>query len=111
MASVNKVILVGRLGKDPELKSTQNGKCFAKFSLATQEGERTEWHSIVAWEKTAELAASYLAKGSQVYIEGRLATRTWDDEQGNKKYMTEIVASTLQFLDSKKKEKEEDIPF
>jgi single-strand DNA-binding protein len=106
--SVNKVILIGNLGKDPEIKYTPNGKAHAKFSLATNDrfkdknGEwqdRTEWHNIVAWERLAEIAAQYLKKGGKVYIEGRLQTHSWDDKQTNqKRYMTEIVASELVML-------------
>jgi single-strand DNA-binding protein len=104
--SVNKVILLGTLGKDPELKYTPQGTAVAKWSMATnssykdkQSGEwkeHTEWHNIVAWQRTAEVAAEYLKKGRQVYIEGRLQTRSWDDkETGAKKYMTEIVVNEM----------------
>jgi single-strand DNA-binding protein len=104
--SVNKVILLGTLGKDPELKYTPQGTAVAKFSMATNENykdkqsgewkERTEWHNIVVWQRMAEVAAEYLKKGSKAYIEGRLTTRSWDDkETGQKKYMTEIVANDL----------------
>lgn len=104
--SVNKVILLGTLGKDPELKYTPQGTAVAKWSMATnssykdkQSGEwkeQTEWHNIVAWQRTAEVAAEYLKKGRQVYIEGRLQTRSWDDkESGAKKYMTEIVVNEM----------------
>jgi single-strand DNA-binding protein len=104
--SVNKVILLGTLGKDPELKYTPQGTAVAKWSMATnssykdkQSGEwkeQTEWHNIVAWQRTAEVAAEYLKKGRQVYIEGRLQTRSWDDkETGAKKYMTEIVVNEM----------------
>ena len=106
--SVNKVILIGNLGKDPELKYTPTGTAVAKFSLATNErykdkaGEwqdRTEWHNIVAWQKLAEIAAEYLKKGRSVYIEGRIRTHSWDDKtSGQKKYMTEIVANDLVLL-------------
>jgi len=108
---VNKVILIGRLGKDPEIKSTPSGTTVTKFSLATDEkftdrsGEkqdRTEWHNIVCWQRTAEVAAEYLKKGGKVYIEGRLTTRSWDDkETGQKKYMTEVVANDLVLLGGK----------
>jgi single-strand DNA-binding protein len=109
MLGVNKVILIGRLGKDPELRYTPGGQATASFSLATSERwtdkngqrqERTEWHNIVAWTKLAELANQYLKKGSPAYIEGRITTRSWDDRDGNKKYKTEIVANTIQFLGS-----------
>ena len=106
--SVNKVILIGNLGKDPEVKYTPSGTAVAKFSLATNErykdkaGEwqdRTEWHNIVAWQRLAEIAGEYLKKGRAVYIEGRLQTRSWEDKQsGQKKYMTEIVANDLVLL-------------
>ena len=106
--SVNKVILVGNLGKDPEVKYTPQGKAVAKFSMATsrnvkdQSGqwqEQAEWHNIVLWEKLAEIAGQYLKKGGKVYIEGRLQTRSWDDKTtGQKKYMTEIVANDMVLL-------------
>ena len=109
--SVNKVILIGNLGKDPEVKYTPNGTAVAKFSIATNErfkdksGEwqdRTEWHNIVAWARTAEIAGEYLKKGRTVYIEGRLQTRSWEDQQTKqKKYMTEIVVSDLVLLGGK----------
>src|SRR5881275_2015460 len=110
--SVNKVILIGTLGKDPELKYTPQGTAVAKFSMATNESfkdkqsgewkERTEWHNIVCWQRTAEVAAEYLKKGGKCYIEGRLTTRSWDDkETGQKRYMTEIVAQDLVLLGSK----------
>jgi single-strand DNA-binding protein len=107
MAGVNKAILVGRLGKDPEIKYTPSGTAIANFTMATSENykdkdgqkqERTEWHKIVAFGKLAEICGEYLAKGKQVYIEGRIQTRSWDDKDGNKKYMTEIVANTMQML-------------
>ena len=107
MAGVNKAILVGRLGKDPEIKYTPSGTAIANFTMATSENykdkdgqkqERTEWHRIVAFGKLAEICGEYLAKGKQVYIEGRIQTRSWDDKDGNKKYMTEIVANTMQML-------------
>src|SRR5512136_178882 len=104
---INKVILVGRLGKDPEIRSTPSGTSVARFSLATdekftdkngQKQERTEWHNIVAWGKLAELVNQYLKKGRSAYVEGRINTRSWDDRDGNKKYRTEITASQIQFL-------------
>ncbi len=107
MAGVNKVILIGNLGKDPELRRTTNGTSIASFPLATTErynnknGERqdrTEWHNIVAWGKLAELVNQYLKKGRSAYIEGRITTRSWDDKDGNKRYKTEIVANQIQFL-------------
>ena len=105
--SVNKVILIGNLGKDPELKHTSSGTAMAKFTLATNErykdknGEwqdKTEWHNVVLWQRLAEIAAEYLKKGRSVYIEGRLQTREWEDKQGQKRYTTEIVASDLVLL-------------
>ncbi|HXZ85895.1 MAG TPA: single-stranded DNA-binding protein [Myxococcota bacterium] len=107
MASVNKVILVGNLGRDPEIRYTQQGTAVANFSLATtnrfknrsgEMEERTEWHRIVAWDKLAEICGQYLAKGRQVYIEGRLQTRDWEDKDGNKRSTTEVVAQTMQML-------------
>ena len=106
--SVNKVILLGNLGKDPEVKYTPQGKPVAKFSLATNERykdkdgnwqDRTEWHNIVLWERLAEIAGEYLKKGSKVYIEGRIRTDSWDDKQTNqKKYMTNIIGNDLVLL-------------
>jgi single-strand DNA-binding protein len=108
MKSVNKVILIGNLGKDPEVKYTPQGTAVAKLTLATNERfkgkdgnwqDRTEWHNIVLWARLAEIAGEYLKKGGKVYIEGRLQTRSWDDKQtGQKKYMTEVVASDLVLL-------------
>ncbi len=106
MASVNKVILIGNLGRDPELRYTKSGAAVANFSLATtdsftregQREERTEWHRIVAWGKTAELCTQYLAKGRSVYIEGQLRTREWEDKDGNKRQTTEVHAQTVTFL-------------
>ena len=107
MAGINKVILVGRLGADPEVKTVSGGNTVARLSLATSENwtdkegqkqERTEWHRIVVWGKLAELCGRYLNKGRQVYVEGRLQTRSWEDQQGQKRYTTEIVANTVQFL-------------
>ncbi|MGZ3695179.1 MAG: single-stranded DNA-binding protein [Bdellovibrionota bacterium] len=105
--SVNKVLLIGRLGNNPEIRYTNTGTAVANFNLATSENwndkngqkqERTEWHRVVVWGKLAELCEKYLAKGRQCFVEGRLQTRSWDDKDGNKKYTTEIVASTIQFL-------------
>jgi single-strand DNA-binding protein len=107
MAGVNKVILIGNLGKDPELRYTPGGQPVASFSVATterwtdkngQRQDRTEWHNIVVWGKLAELTNQYLKKGRPVYIEGRITSRSWDDRDGNKKYRTEIVANQIQFL-------------
>jgi len=108
--SVNKVILLGRLGQDPELKYTPSGAAVCSFSMATSENwtdksgqkqEKTEWHKIVVWGKLAEVCNQYLAKGRQAYIEGRLQTRSWEDNTGQKRYMTEINASTVQFIGEK----------
>lgn len=106
--SVNKVILIGNLGKDPEIKYTPSGTPVAKFTLATNERykdkggewqERTEWHNIVAWQKLAEIVGEYLKKGSKAYVEGRLQTSSWEDKQsGEKKYRTEIIAQDLVLL-------------
>jgi single-strand DNA-binding protein len=108
--SVNKVILVGRLGRDPEVKYTPSGAPVAKFSLATDEtfkdrsGEQqkhTEWHNIVAWNKLAEICGEYLTKGKLVYIEGSIRSRQWEDQAGNKRTTYEIIARTMQMLGSK----------
>ncbi|HOP07413.1 MAG TPA: single-stranded DNA-binding protein [candidate division Zixibacteria bacterium] len=105
--SVNKAILIGRLGKDPELRYTQSGKAVASFSLATSERwkgqdgqmqESTTWHNIVAWGRQAELAKEYLSKGREVYIEGRIQNRSYDDKDGNKRYISEVITQTIQFL-------------
>jgi len=106
--SVNKVILVGNVGKDPEVKYTPSGVALAKFSLATNErykdksGEwqdRTEWHNILAWERLAEIVGEYVHKGAKLYVEGRLQTSSWEDRQsGDKKYRTEIVARDIVLL-------------
>ncbi len=111
MASVNKVILIGRLGRDPELRKTTGGTNVASFSMATSEKfknksgemqEKTEWHNIILWSKLAELAGKYLRKGREVYIEGKLQTSSWEDKNGGgKKYKTEVVATSMQFLGGK----------
>lgn len=107
MAGVNKAILVGNLGRDPELRYTQNGQAVVNFTLATSENwtdksgervERTEWHRIVVWGKTGEMCAQYLSKGRTVYVEGRIQTREWEDKDGNKRYTTEINAQTVNFI-------------
>ena len=107
MASVNKVILVGNLGRDPEVRYMPNGDAVANYSIATTETwkdkngmrqEKTEWHNIVMYRRLAEIAGEYLKKGSSVYIEGRLQTRKWQDKQGNDRYTTEIVADQMQML-------------
>jgi single-strand DNA-binding protein len=107
MASLNKVMLIGNLGKDPEVRAIPSGVKVANFSIATSENytgkdgnkvEKTEWHNIVMWRGLAEVAEKYLKKGSPVFIEGRLQTRSWDDQSGQKKYMTEIVADNMVML-------------
>jgi single-strand DNA-binding protein len=110
MASLNKVMLIGRLGQDPECKQVGDS-LVANFTVATNEywkdkatGEKkelTEWHKIVVWGKQAELAQSFLKSGSQVYLEGKVQTRQWEDKEGNKRYTTEIKVNVIQFLDSK----------
>lgn len=135
--AVNRVILIGHLGKDPEIKFTPSGVALAKFSLATTEKrkdadgnlqEHTEWHKIIFWRRLAEIAGEYLKKGMLVYIEGRIQTHSWEDDQGVKKYMTEIVGDRMQMLSRKEEtesspepktsksaekplEEEEDLPF
>ena len=111
MAGVNKVILVGNLGKDPEVKYLESGIPLARFSVATSEtykdrtsGERktnTEWHNVVLWRGLAEVAEKYLKKGSQIYVEGKLRTRSWEDQAGVTKYTTEIVGDTMTMLGGK----------
>lgn len=110
MASVNKVILIGNLGKDPEVRYTPGGQAVANFTIACndtwtdksgQKQERTEWVRIVAWGKTGELCGEYLSKGRPVYIEGRLQTREWTNKEGQKQYTTEVVADRVQFLGSR----------
>lgn len=113
MAGINKVILVGNLGKDPELRYTPNGTAVATFPLATssrwkdsagESQQRTEWHRIVAWGRQAEVCNEYLKKGSQVYLEGRIQYRSFDDKEGNKRYVTEIIARLVQMLGRKEPE-------
>lgn len=112
MSGINKVILVGNVGKDPEIRHLEGGIVVAKFPLATSEiyktkdGQRvdqTEWHNIVMWRGLAESAEKYLRKGALVYVEGKIRTRSWDDKDGNKKYTTEIVADTMTILSSNRK--------
>lgn len=104
---INKVILIGNLGADPEMKYTAGGTAICKFRIATSEvfkdrdgnqQERTEWHRVVAWARLAEICGQYLSKGRTVYVEGSLRTSSWDDQDGNKRYMTEINARDVQFL-------------
>ena len=110
MASLNKVMLIGNLGKDPEVRYTAAGTAVASFSLATSERfknkageweEKTEWHNITLWARLAEIAGEYLAKGKTVYIEGRLQTRKWQDRDGKDRYTTEIVGEKMQMLSGK----------
>ncbi|MGE4537624.1 MAG: single-stranded DNA-binding protein [Desulfovibrio sp.] len=108
--SLNRVMLIGRLGQDPKLSYTQSGQAVCSASLATDESykdkdgnkvEKTEWHRLQAWGKTAELMANSLKKGSLIYVEGKLQTRSWEDQQGQKRYTTEIVIRNMQFLESR----------
>lgn len=130
---VNKAILIGNLGADPELRYTPSGRPVATFRIATtdvwtdangERQERTEWHRIVAWDRLAEICGEYLRKGSKVYIEGRIQTRTWEDQNGIQRYTTEIVARDMRMLDARPTapeeasgeeppvvEGEEDLPF
>lgn len=109
MAGINKVILVGNLGADPEIRYTQNGKAVTNFRIATSEKwkndegqqEKTEWHRIVVFGKLAEICGEYLTKGKQVYLEGKIQTRKWEDKDGNEKYTTEIVCFSMQMLGQK----------
>jgi len=110
MAGINKVILVGNLGKDPEVRHLEGGTVVANFPIATSEsytdksGQRvtqTEWHNVVFWRRQAEIAEKYLSKGRQVYIEGKLRTRNWQDRDGNTRYTTEVVGDVLQLLGSR----------
>ena len=120
MAGVNKVILIGNLGKDPEIRHLENGTAVANFPIATSESykdkegarvDQTEWHNIVVWRKLAEIAESYLKKGSQIYLEGKLRTRSWEDQQGNKRYTTEVVADTFTMLGKKESNQNPQKPF
>ena len=118
MLGVNKVILIGNLGKDPDLRYLPSGQAVAKFPLATgmkwkdkdgQLQERTDWHNIVAFGRQGEVCNEYLKKGSPVYVEGRIQTRSWEDKDGNKKYMTEIIAQSVRML-GRKGEPQEEVP-
>ena len=132
MASLNRVLLIGNLGADPDLSYTPSGTAKATMRLATHEhwtnkdgtkGERTEWHRIIAWGRLAEVMGEYATKGRQLFVEGRLQTRSWDDKDGNKRWTTEIVATNIQLLsapNNKKKvsqeveapeEPDDDMPF
>src|SRR5512144_16560 len=106
-AVVNKAIIIGNLGRDPEVRFTPSGRAVANFSVATterwtdqqgQRQEKTEWHNLVVWGKQAETCGQYLSKGRQVFVEGRITTRSYDDKDGNKKYITEIIARDVRFL-------------
>lgn len=107
MSGVNKVILIGRLGQDPEVRSTTTGHQVCTLNIATSEAwskdgnkeEKTEWHRVILWDRQAELAQKYLKKGRMVYIEGKLQTRSWQDKEGQKRFTTEIVANNMQFID------------
>ncbi len=110
MANLNKVTLIGRLGQDPEIRYTQSGSAVANATIATndywtdkqgEKQERTEWHRVVFFNRLAEIAAEYLKKGSQVFIEGRIQTRKWEDKDGNERWTTEIVANEMQMLGSR----------
>ena len=129
MSGINKVFIIGRLGSDPEVRYTQDGAAVANFSIATSESwkdkesgqkmEKTEWHKIVVWKRLAEICGEYLKKGKEVYIEGKLKTRSWEQDDGVKRYMTEIHATYMQMLGSKRDavdakplgESEDDVPF
>lgn len=111
MAGVNKVILVGHLGKDPEVRYLEGGTAVANFTLATSESykdkngnkvDQTEWHNVVVWRGLAQVAEKYLKKGQLVYVEGKLRSRSWDDKEGNKRYTTEIVADNMTMLGGKR---------
>ena len=119
MAGINKVILIGNLGKDPEVFSFENGVKKVSFSLATTESykdkegnkvDQTEWHNVVLWRGLAEVAEKYLTKGSQVYIEGKIETRAWDDKDGNKRYTTEIYAENMTMLGGRRDDSHSEPP-
>ena len=110
MASLKRVVIIGRLGRDPELKYSQNGAAICRLNVATDESytdregnriQKAEWHSVVVFQKAAEHCSQYLSKGSLVFVEGSLSTREWQDQQGQKRYSTEIKAQRVQFLDKK----------
>ena len=119
MSSLNKVMLIGRLGKDPEVRYTSSGTPVATFSVATseqwkdgngQKQEKTEWMNIVVWSKLAEVVKKYLTKGAQVYLEGKLTTRKWQDREGGQRYTTEVVANKMVLLGGKRAESEHEQP-
>lgn len=108
---LNKAMIIGRLGRDPEIRYTHEGKACASLNIATDESytdrngnkiTRTEWHRVIVWEKSAEACGNHLSKGSLVYVEGKLQTREWQDQQGQKRYTTEIRAERVQFLERRK---------
>lgn len=120
MSGVNKVMILGNLGADPEVKQITGGNTVCKMTVATSEdytdknGQRqsnTEWHNVVVWGKLAELCGQYLSKGSQIFLEGRLQTRSWEDQQGQKKYTTEVIANKVTFIKTKGQGAQEEIPF
>ena len=109
MSGVNRVIILGRLGSDPEVKNLPNGQIMARFNVATndqwldrngQRQERTEWHRVVVWNKLADVCGKYLSKGRRAYVEGRIQTSSWEDQQGQKRYTTEVIATVVRFIDS-----------
>jgi single-strand DNA-binding protein len=116
MQGINKVVLIGNVGQDPETKQFESGAKMAKFSLATNEiykkdGEKTtntEWHRVITFKKTADVVEQYVKKGDSLYVEGKLQTRSWEDDSGNKKYMTEIVAFSIQMLGGKSSEQSQE---
>jgi len=119
MSSVNKVILVGNVGRDPEVRYLDNNVSVANFTLATTERgytasngtvipDKTEWHNIVAWRGLADISERFIKKGSQIYVEGRLRTRSWDDKEGNKRYITEVYADNIVLLGSRKLQENSD---
>lgn len=119
MSSVNKAIILGRVGKDPEIRYMPNGEAVANFSIATSETwkdksgekqEKTEWHNITAYRKLAEIIGEYVKKGSLIYIEGRIQTRKWQDKEGKDRYTTEIVADEMQMLSGKQESAQESKP-
>ncbi len=118
MAGINKVILIGNLGKDPEIQTFDNGVKKASFSLATTETyknrdgnkvQQTEWHNVILWRGLAEVTENWLKKGKQVYIEGKIKTRSWEDKEGNKRYTTEIIADNMTMLGGRREDNSGDI--
>lgn len=117
--SLNKVMIIGNLGADPEMRYTPNGDAITNFNVAVNESwtsngekkERTEWVRVVCWNKLAETTAQYLTKGRQVFVEGRLQTRSWEDQSGQKRYSTEVVASTVRFLGERGEPREQEEAF